>query len=123
MKIRLKKMVTFLCTLTIVAVLYSIFYSITGMGIPCLFRLKTGLMCPSCGITRMFVSMFDLDFKSAFEYNRLMFVLLPFFVYYTIKGCCDYVRYGTIIMKKADNIIFYAVIAIMIIFGIVRNVM
>ena len=28
---------------------YAAFYRITGIGIPCLFRLITGFKCPGCG--------------------------------------------------------------------------
>lgn len=37
----------------------------------CIFRLTTGLDCPSCGLTRGFRAMGRLDVRSAFRYNPL----------------------------------------------------
>ncbi|WP_324363240.1 DUF2752 domain-containing protein [Acetivibrio sp.] len=35
----------------------------------CFFKSITGYNCPSCGMTRSFVSIGHFDFKSAFRYN------------------------------------------------------
>lgn len=42
-----------------------------GVKIPeiCLFKIVTGYNCPSCGMTRSFVSISHLDFAGAFGYN------------------------------------------------------
>jgi hypothetical protein len=38
---------------------------------PCIFRLTTGLPCPSCGSTRAFGRLFHLDLAGAFAMNPL----------------------------------------------------
>ncbi|NLD47964.1 MAG: DUF2752 domain-containing protein [Clostridiaceae bacterium] len=42
-----------------------------GIQIPetCFFKLVTGYNCPSCGLTRSFISISHLDFVNAFRYN------------------------------------------------------
>ena len=56
--------------------------------IPCLFHEITNLYCPGCGITRMFLSLFKLDFYQAFRYNPLVFILLILsIVYFLVKSC------------------------------------
>ncbi len=37
----------------------------------CAFYNITGVYCPSCGMTRAFVSLMHLDFKTAFMYNPM----------------------------------------------------
>jgi hypothetical protein len=46
------------------------------VAIGCPFRLLTGIPCPGCGMTRAFLSAFQLDFRSAFLYHPLFPVVL-----------------------------------------------
>jgi hypothetical protein len=51
----------------------------------CYYKTNFGFDCPSCGMTRGFISIENFDFKSAFRYNKvspfvyLMFVFLAIF--------------------------------------------
>lgn len=49
----------------------------------CLVHRLTGLPCPGCGMTRAYVSMFRLDFASAWYYHPLAF-FLPLPVMYLV---------------------------------------
>jgi len=51
--------------------------------IPCLIRHLTGLICPSCGLTRAWFSALQLDLAAAFSYHPL-FWSVPVFVLYLI---------------------------------------
>ena len=54
--------------------------------IPCLIKWAFGIECPGCGITRAYISLFRLDLKQAFMYNR-MFWVVPFcFLFYLFDG-------------------------------------
>ena len=84
--------------------------------IPCIFNKITGLYCPGCGITRMFISILKLDYKGAFRYNPFVFVLLILYLIFLLINS---------ILKrkiKITNIIFYIIIVLAIVFGILRNI-
>ena len=119
---RIKKLTVILFFAVVIGATYAFINIRTGMGIPCLFNLKTGLLCPGCGVTRMICSLIMLDFEKAFYYNALMFILLPVFMYYIIKSAYLYIKNGKTVFSKADNIILYIIIALMIIFAVVRNI-
>ena len=84
--------------------------------IPCLFHEITNLYCPGCGITRMFLALFKLDFYQAFRYNPLVFILLILsIVYFLVK------KIGKLNFKL-PNYIYYYLLVIVIIYGILRNI-
>lgn len=58
--------------------------------IPCVWKSVFGFHCPGCGLTTAFISIIKLDFKNAIETNLLIFIILPFGIYYIIK---DYVKF------------------------------
>ena len=58
---------------------YLVWLLLTGIRIPCPFYELTGLPCPGCGTTRMFLALFRLDLPAAFAYNPPMF--LAFFLW------------------------------------------
>lgn len=114
-----------LCTVLIllsVAVVYALFCYSTNLGIPCLFNLVTGLKCPGCGITRMFICLLRLDFKKAFYYNPAVFVSLPIFAFIFIKLSYNYIRKGRLYFNKGFEIFLYFLIGAFLIFGILRNI-
>ena len=105
----------------IVLIVYFIFGHFTHLYIPCPFHTILHIYCPGCGITRLFISLFKLDFATAFRCNQLIFILLPF-------GIVLYINYiySKIKNKKSwyDSIpiwIFYIIIVVLIVFGILRN--
>jgi len=51
------------------------------LQLPCFFRHITGLICPSCGMTRAWLSLLRLDLISALEYHP-MFWSVPVFLLY-----------------------------------------
>ena len=82
----------------------------------CVFHEITGLHCPGCGVTRMIGSILCLDFYQAFRYNMLLVILLPFAVIYWIYL---FVLKG---QKRIPNLVWYLLLVIVIIFGILRNI-
>ncbi|HBC89789.1 MAG TPA: hypothetical protein DCZ94_22855 [Lentisphaeria bacterium] len=53
----------------------------------CYFKEWTGgLPCPSCGLTRGFISFFHANFAEAFRLNALTYILIPFFAYRFIRS-------------------------------------
>ena len=80
MKKRAKNVLILFGIIIAVGIIYIVFNSLTGIGIPCVFHLITGLNCPGCGVSRMIISIINLDFEAAFRYNAALFVLSPVFL-------------------------------------------
>ena len=120
-KKRLVKLVTVYLIACAVGIAYAIFYNVAGFGIPCIFHLITGLNCISCGITRMVVYILQGKFYEAYCANRLLFVTLPVFAFYIIRGSMQYVKKGKVVYSRIDKVIFVCFIIIAGVFGLVRN--
>ncbi len=56
--------------------LYLLLMKVTGFQLNCAFRSRTGLLCPGCGGSRMFLSLFRLEIGEAFRYNPFLFLCL-----------------------------------------------
>ncbi len=102
--------------------LFIIYYLLNkkiGIGIPCVFHELTGLYCPGCGITRLLFSLLELNFFQAFCSNPLVFILLILIILYLILK---------LILKRFNinltipNYIYYFLLIIVILFGILRNI-
>lgn len=80
--------------------------------IKCPIRLIFHIYCPGCGITRMFISLIKLDFYQAFRYNPLVFIIIPIIIInnFFVKNL------------KIKKIIWYILIILCIVFGILRNI-
>ena len=89
--------------------------------LPCLFHEVTGWYCPGCGISRMSVSLVQLDFAAAWGYNPAVLVALPLLIYYTADMTFRYVKGKRPSTGKLHNIILYLLIGYFLVFGILRN--
>ena len=109
----------------ILCLIYGYYYLnvVYNIKIYCLFHKYTGLLCPGCGITRCIFSIINGNFVEAYNYNKLLFLLIPFIITYFI-----YIMYLYIFNKKdkliknIPNYMWYSIIIIVILFGIVRNI-
>lgn len=109
--------------LAIIAILGFLLYYLlnlyTRFAIFCPFHKFTGLYCPGCGVTRLLFSLIKLDFYQAFRYNPLVFILLIIgIIYLLIKFILK--KFNIII--KVPNYVWYILIIIVIIYGILRNI-
>ncbi len=99
---------------------YLIFVLLTDLRIPCFLYETTGILCPGCGLTRMFMSMARLRFFDAYSYNRAFFLLFFYWcatAFFAFVGKPEFVRsrrflYGSFIF----SIIFLTI------FCILRNI-
>lgn len=111
---------SFIIVTIVIIFLYAISFFFTGEGLPCIILEKTGLYCPGCGISRMFISIIRLDFYQAFRYNPLIFILLITCILFGIVDTIYYIR-----NKKHINIpnyIYIILLLIIIAYGIMRNI-
>lgn len=103
-----------------VGILYYITFSVIGVFPPCLFNKISGLLCPGCGLTRMCLYMIKLDFKSAYEANRCVFVFMWIWAAY---GITVFIGKPKILRnKRIINTIVYVTVIAFLIWGILRNI-
>jgi hypothetical protein len=113
----IKKILTWAAVLLV----YYIFVRITGLSLPCMFHEITGLKCPGCGITHMLLNAAKLDFTQALACNAVLFFMLPFFGVLILIKIIFMPKWleGT---NPVFNGIMIACCAVLIVFGIVRNI-
>jgi hypothetical protein len=76
-----------------------------------------GIPCPLCGITRSFLALFRLDFKSAFYYHALWPIVLIFVPLY------GYLKINKInVNKKLENTICIIIGIIFLSYFIIRHI-
>ena len=70
-------------------ILHFLSFSPTQFGIRCLVFELTGLLCPSCGATRMLEALIQWDFVAAFSFHPVFFAallsLLGYAAYLTVR--------------------------------------
>lgn len=122
-----RKKIIKLIIITIISIsfllLYKYLYEKYSIGIPCIFHKITKLYCPGCGITRAIFYLMKLDIKKSLQCNILLYILSPFLLIYTynyIKIWLNETKKdpSKIISKK----IWYSLLLITLLFGIVRNI-
>ena len=106
--------------LIILLVFLLIIYFGLNFSIPCLFYEITNLYCPGCGITRMFLALLNFNFYQAFRYNPLVFILLILSIIYLIIKFI--LRKFRNINLRIPNYIWYILLVIVIVYGILRNI-
>ena len=122
MKSRFFKVLKVLFILGILGIIYILWVKYTGLGLGCPFYKISGLFCPGCGVSRMFLNIFKGDFYLAFRSNVLLFTMLPVFVVYSIYKFFTYVKYGVQAQKKIETILIWGVVFMLILFGVLRNI-
>ena len=100
---------------------YACFVSITGWGIPCIFHVITGLYCPGCGISRMFLALLRLDLVTAARYNLFVLCLLPVGVILFLYKARQYIKTGRTDMGMIEKIGCIFVFVLCVVFSVLRN--
>lgn len=57
----------------------------------CFYREHFGITCPSCGLTRSFISIENFRFRDAFSFNRvgiMIYLLFIFVLVFNVFGIC-----------------------------------
>ncbi|MEG0229703.1 MAG: DUF2752 domain-containing protein [Oscillospiraceae bacterium] len=91
---------------------------------PCFFKTITGFACPSCGITRMFISLLNLDFICAFKFNPLMFIFLFYgmFLLVLFNFKAIFKKGEKLIKILCNNYILVFCIIMLLVFTVLRNI-
>ena len=119
---RIKKMISATTILFVAGVLYYVIFALTGFAVPCVFHSITGLYCPGCGISRMFVCIFELDFISAMHQNLALFFLSPILLIMFITSVVTYIKTGNMPHNKWFNTTTIVLICCFVLFGVLRNI-
>ncbi len=101
---------------------YAIWFSFTGIGIPCPIRAVTGYRCPGCGITHCAVNLLHGRVREAFEANQFVFILAPFGLIYGIWRAVRYIRDGSEEISIPETIVFAILFILAIAFAFYRNI-
>ena len=117
---RLKSDLRTLSIILAIGILYYLWILLTGIKIPCIFKLTTGFMCPGCGVTRMIVAATKFDFAAAFAYNKFLFVTWPILLLILGYSEWNYIKNGTRDIGRM-NILLWIETILFIVFGIIRN--
>lgn len=104
----------------VIGFIYYLIVRFTSFGIPCYIKTLTGYDCPTCGMTRMVMALTRLDFKSAFSYNRFMFISFPFIVAEIIYFI--YLNENKKNMGKLNKILLWGWTVLLVLYGILRNI-
>lgn len=87
--------------------------------IPCPIKKITGYYCPGCGITRMMKALLCFDFYQAFRFNPLVFISLPFIIFFYIESIF---AKKEPLYNRIPNKIWSVIIIIFIVYGVLRNI-
>lgn len=71
-----------------------------NITIPCIYTKLLGVHCPGCGLTRALMALLRLDVKGAWDWNPLIFLVLPTISYLLVW---DYIRYTQRIFKNQHH--------------------
>ncbi len=89
----------------------------------CIIRELTGYYCPGCGSGRACFALLHGQLYQAFRFNPLLLILLPWLGLYIILYLFQWVLTGEEwISRRIPVWIPYVVLAVLIIYGIVRNI-
>lgn len=86
-----------------------------------LFSL-TGLACPGCGLTRGFHSLFHGDIISAIDFNLFTPAWAVIFAWVFVSLVLHAVRGRGLVMWPTNPRFMYGFMAVLVVFGILRNV-
>ena len=115
----MKKKITITIILLISLIAYLLLGNYFHIYIHCSIKTITGLYCPGCGITRMLLSIIQLDFYQAFRYNPLLFITLPIFIIFFLNAL---ITKKEPLYNKISNKVWTIIIIIFIAYGILRNI-
>ena len=93
----------------------------SGIFPPCPLRYLTGLYCPGCGSLRAVHQLLLGNFREAWALNPLTVVLLPFVAYGLASEALIQLRGRALPQVFLPAIWIRALCAVVILFGIVRN--
>ncbi|MBE7059128.1 MAG: DUF2752 domain-containing protein [Ruminococcaceae bacterium] len=121
MKKRAIKVSIFTFLILAFGLLYALLFAKTGYGIPCLTRKFTGLLCPTCGTTRMCANLLKADFAEAWKSNPFIMCLLPYFIFLLTRYIYHYIKSGKTPKSLPISISLYVCLFLFLAVFFLRN--
>ena len=121
-KKRAKKLLRELGWILVMGIAYAIWFSFTGIGIPCPIRALTGYRCPGCGITHCAVNLLHGRVREAYAANQFVFILAPFGLIYGLWRAIRYIRVGSEEISIPETVVFAILLILAIAFAFYRNI-
>lgn len=109
--------------LLVLGLLYALWVGFTGLALPCPFRALTGLLCPGCGVTTLCLSLLRLDLAGAWRANPVLLLLLPVLAALALELAVGYVRTGPRRLRRWEEALCWAMIVLLLAWGVVRNIL
>lgn len=100
---------------------YFLIHELTGFSLFCPIYKVFGVYCPGCGVGRMCVHLAHGELARAFSSNCVIFCLIPILLGFAIFHAVRYVRFGEKKMYKAERVGVWVLVALLLIFAVVRN--
>lgn len=118
----MKKKILKVIILILILIAYLILGKIFNIYLRCPIHEIFHVYCPGCGLTRMLLSILKLDFYQAFRYNPLLFIMLPFSLLLLFENIYSESKNKKSMYKKIPNCIWYTIIVLLLIYGVLRNI-
>lgn len=83
------KIIVIILSYFLFSILLFIFSGI-NIIIPCIWKTLFSVECLGCGLTTAFIRLLHFDFHGAYEANKLIFIVLPFGIWYIWK---DWIKF------------------------------
>ena len=93
----------------------------SGFFPACPFRALTGFSCPACGSTRGLHCLLHGDMVSAFEFNPLLILSLPFLLYALVRYTNAAVRGRPLKWNQLNAKYIWMLCAVILCFWVFRN--
>ena len=101
--------------------IYVAYFAGGGRGLPCPLLLLTGLKCPACGMTRAVAALLNPDFSAALSLNALWPLFIGYILWVVISDARMYVRRGEFQLLPGRRWVHGVMLAVVIAYGILRN--
>ena len=99
----------------------AIIYTTTGYGIPCIFRLTTGLKCPGCGMTHAYIELCKGNLHGALGHNILSVTLMPLILIYLVYKALVFIKTGEQRTRAWEYVAYTICFIVLALFFVYRN--